>query len=487
MIRNIAGILILLLIQAIPLASENPVDLATTINAPANEATIASFSIDNILAIADSNAVALKIIETKTAAAYAEVEIYRSEAFPNISFGSGVSAISQSLKANAAQSTAAFQSIDRINGYNFNWALNLHQPLITFGKVTSALKLAKIRDCSLKDSRRLDRDLFYLRVIREFSYAYLSQFDLTINEKTLERSKLLAQRVRSEFESGRSIRSDLLRIEATVQQNKAQLIAEQGRLQTTWNRLKQTINLQDTTAAILVITGHSLLTATPATVNTRPSSLQSSLKQNEAALYKQQARYLRSSFFPSVNLTGSITNQFMTIDTNGLIGKFNEAMAQQGGTITPEQFSEFNPKPGKYFDTDFFNYSIGLQLSWNIFDGKRSLSQYRQAKLKAEQALLELDELNEEQKVALAEAHNQIATINNMARAVELQLEATSQAQKQTEQDFADGMTDMNTLLESENANRAAARQLEELTIQRILALAQLRVTLGLPVYGENK
>lgn len=74
-----------------------------------------------------------------------------------------------------------------------------------------------------------------------------------------------------------------------------------------------------------------------------------------------------------------------------------------------------------------------------------------------------------------------------MTRAVELQLEATSQAQKQTEEDFADGMTDMNTLLESDNANRTAARQLEELKIQRILALAQLRVTLGLPVYGEKK
>lgn len=387
MMRNGILVLIFLLTQAVSLASENPIDSATKTNDPVNEVPFILFSIDNILATANKNATALKIIETKTAASYAEVEIYRSEAFPNISFGSGVAAVSQSLKANAAQSTAAFQSIDRINGYNFNWALSLHQPLITFGKVSSALKLAKIRDCSLKDSRRLDRDLFYLRVIHEFSEAYLSQFDLTIHEKTLARSELLAQRVRSEFESGRSIRSDLLRIEAMVQQNKAQLIAEQSRLQTTWNRLKQTISLQDTTPAHLVINDHSPLSVMPTTANKGPGSLQSSLKQNEAALYKQQARYLRSNFFPSINLTGSINNQFTTIDTNGLIEKLNKSLAQQGVAITPDQFSELNPKPDKYFDADFFNYLIGLQLSWNIFDGKRSLSQYRQAKLKAEQAL----------------------------------------------------------------------------------------------------
>ena len=475
-----------------------------------------SYPLEQILAIAASNASQLKIIDTKMEAGYAEVAMYRANAMPYLTFGSGANIVSQSqATANMQQelSLAMFSALlppdtsgaatggaqsgfdlplpDRINGYAFNWGLNLQQPIITFGKIRSAIRLARMRDCTLKEMQKLERDLFFLRVIQEFSAAYLAQLDVTINKASLDRSRQLKTRLETEFSAGRTIKRELLRIEALVQGDRAQLHASKGSFTTSQKRLLQTINFGDSGSIVLTIDEYGTLTLPPP--SSGPGSIQLSLKKNEAAMYKEQIKYIRSSFFPSIDLVAGINNQFMTFDTSGLIDDFiggsstNEMERAQRYAAMAELFEEYNPKPSKYFDPDFFNYSIGLQLNWTLFDGFRTRSQYRQAKYKAIQALLELEEMDNEQKIAIEEARNQIATIDSTLKAVVLQQEASRMALEQTERDYTDGMTDFSTLLDTDKEYRAVTRQLNGLKIQRVLALAQLRIAMGLPVYGEDK
>ena len=476
----------------------------------AEDDTVHACPLERICAIAESNAPELKIIDTKIRAGYAEVEMYRSEALPNLSFGSGVSYVSQSQatqKMQQAMMLAMFGSVsgddpsasagspstsaeinypDRINGYAFNWSLNLHQPLVTFGKVSSALKLARMRYCTLKDQHRLERDYFFLRVMQEFSNAYTAQMDVTIGKAALNRTLQLKKRLQAEYDAGRIVRRELLRIEAKVRSDQAQLLAAEGTLSTSRKRLLQTIGFGDSAKVVLTLDETGELSASPALSG--PGSITLFLKKNEAAMYKQQTRYLLSNFFPSINFVGSIANQFMTIDTNGLVRKIvpdyvtGPALEQLAQT-----FDEYNPKPDKYFDPSFFNYTVGLQLTWNIFDGNRTRSQYRQAKLKARQSLLELDVLDKTERIALEEARNQIRTVDSVIVAVTLQQEATREALEQTEQDYADGITDFSTLLDMYQENRDVSKQINGLKLQRVLALAQLRIVQGLPVYGDNK
>jgi outer membrane protein TolC len=490
-----------------------------------------AYPLEQILAIARSNAVQLKIIDTKTEAGYAEVAMYRSNAKPNITLGGGVSYVSQSYETQKMQQTLMLplfggssdeiffhlhnlglidtnstdvQSYrnyleylqesqgseinfpDRINGISYNWSLNLQQPLITFGKISSAIRLARMRDCTLKDMHRLEKDLFYLRVIQEFTAAYLAQWDVEISNAAVIRTGQTKKRLESEFAAGRAIKRDLLRIEAMLQGERVKLITSRSRLSTSLKRLLQTISFGDTLPIRLEFDESGTLYDPPP--SSGPGSIQLSLKHNEAAMYKEQIRFLRSNFFPAINLVGSIYNQFMTIDTSGLVedlvpsGTSSDQLQAMG-----ELFDQANPKADKLVDTDFFNYSIGLQLTWNIYDGDRTRAKYRQAKLQAKQALLELEEMDKEQKIAIEESRNQISAVDSTIAAVKLQVGTAAEAYHQTEQDYKDGMTDYSTLLDFDNEYRTAARQLEGLKIQRVLALAQLRIAIGLPVYGEDE
>jgi len=467
----------------------------------ASDTTVTKYPLEQILSIARNNAIAMDILKHESDAGMAEVDIYRSEAFPYISFGSGASYTSSSQATQKMQQAmmmamfggggdqgggSSFDYPERLNGYAFNWSLTLQQPLITFGKVRSALKLARIRECSIKDATRLSTDLFYLRVVQEFSAAYLAQCDVAINQATVERSRLLLTRLQSEFDAGRAIKRELLRMEALVQQEQANLIAAEGLVTTATQRVLQTINFDDSTSylPLEIDDAGSLSSAVP---SSGPGSTMLFIKKNEAALYKEQNSYLRSTYFPSINLVGNIANQFMTIDTNGLIGDLLPP-GQSAQTLESlgRLFDESNPKPYRYFDPSFFNYTIGVQLAWTLFDGNRTRAQCRQAKSHLQKALLELQTMEKQDRLAVKEAQNQIVSIDSLLAAVRLQIEASYQAFTQTEQDYKDGFTDFSTLLDTEKEYRNATRQFNALKIQRILARVQLQLSLGLPVFGEE-
>lgn len=491
-----------------------------------------TYPLEQVLAIADANATQIKIIEAKINAGQAEVEMYRSNARPNIQFGSGVSYVSQSYQTQKMQQammlpffsgggdqtlthlinlglidtainaderyyvfrvdsimnaqSSSFSYPDRINGYSFNWSLSAQQPLITFGKVRHAIRMARTQECTLKDMRRLEKDMFFLQVIQLFSAAYTAQWNVDLGVAALQRAEQRKVRLESEFAAGRTIRRELLRMESMVQAERAKLIASRNVLHTSLQRLLQTINSEDTTGVKLEIDESGSGSQPPAAKG--PGSIQLALKRNEAALLKERVKYLRAGFFPSINLVGAINNQFMTIDTNGLIKKFVGSSADAGQLASlAEAFDDANPKPSKYVDPHFFNYSIGLQLNWNIFDGNRSRSQYQQAKYQAQQSLLELKVMGKEQKIALREARDQVTSIDSTIAAVKLQQEAARLALSQTEEDYKDGITDFSTLLDVDKEAREATTTLNSLRIQRVLAIAQLKITMGIPVYGEAK
>jgi len=467
-----------------------------------------AYPLEQILAIAQDNAAQMEIIDTKIKEGYAEVASYRASSMPYISLGSNVSYVAQSYETQKMQQTmmipflstpstestssqqgSSFSSLEdlhHLRGLSYNWSITLQQPLITFGKVRSALKLARMRDCMLKDQRRLETDLFYLRVMQEFMTAYLAQLDVVINDAALQRSMQLQKRLGIEYSAGRAIRRDLLRVDALVQNDRVNCITASNIHKTSLKRLLQTINFGDSATVSLQLDEEGAMSQQPPPSG--PGSVQLSLKRNEAAMFKQQAKRVRAGLFPNIDLVGSIGNQFMTIDTSGLIDKFVSAdMSAEQYTYIAEAFDEANPGPENLFDPDFFNYAIGIQLTWTLFDGFRTSSQYRQAKLQAKQSLLELQEMDKDQKIAIEEAKNQVVAIDSSISAGYIQQQIAGQALEQTEMDYKDGMTDFSTLLETDKEFRTASRMLNGLKMQRVLALAQLRIVLGLPVYGEQK
>ena len=163
------------------------------------------------------------------------------------------------------------------------------------------------------------------------------------------------------------------------------------------------------------------------------------------------------------------------------IEKYIEYLESIGQTV-PEDLSFELPKFSDYFNDDYVNYTIGLQLTWNIFDGRRSIAKYRQARINFEKADRELKILNEENEEAIEEARSLIHTLKKTRKAVLLQIESARAAFDHVQDDYTNGFVDYTTLIETERQLREAEKGLSEMNIQKLLTVAQYKIALGIPL-----
>lgn len=457
--------------------------LLTTCGLSAQE----SYSLEDLFAIAAKQSDDIKLANIEYAMGKEEVKFYQSEAMPNINFVSGANYVSQSTKSQAMTGGEMMQLFPRLEGYSLNWNTSLKQPLITFGKVFSALRVAKLRKKSIKEILQLRKDTFYMSVIQAYSAAYLAQNTLKINEKAAAYSKKLLARMEKEANGGSIAKRDLLRIQALAKKDEAEVVMARSQKKIAYRRLANLTGLSTPESYELTFKENSpFLLSAPDETGT---SLEFTLKRYESLIYKNNISYERSKLFPSVYLTGGITNQFMIPDTTDMTSKYTNYMIATGqlDTASASSFSlPFTiPEVSDYFNSEYFNYSIGLQVSWTIFSGRRLTSGYQQAKLKWKKSELELKKLKEKNETEIHEARDIIEVVSQNMEAVALQLKAANKAFEQANQDYMNGYADITTLLDIEKEQREAEKLMNQIRIQKILAISGLKIAVGEPIYKE--
>lgn len=445
------------------------------------------YSLSEILAIADSSGNMLKIIEKNELSARAEVDAYRSEAWPLIQFSSGVSYVNQSLIGQGAADAEISRIFERIDGYNLDWSLSLEQPLLTFGRTLNTLKLARLRDKTIGYSKRLQRDSYFLEVVQQFISAFMAQYDYTIYSESLKQSQRTYERVYVDYQAGLVSRRDLLIMEAAMRNDQANLIESRNRMETGKKRLAILIGLESDMDSIYYGQNDRNLFQIPENGKYNGKSLELKIKELETEQNEYQKRYARAEFFPSVNLAGSIQNNFIIVDTSGLTAKYIKFL---GGTGTPDvdtMVSPFGDNPGvsSYFDPDYFSYSIGLRINWNIFDGKRTIENYRRLKYTIESSRLELEQMTREYDNDLADARGNLVALDSMTTALNLQFQASEMALEQAETDLHNGFIDVIDYLNTIEEYKSSSRQLEQVRLQYLVTEIQLRIAMGFSVYGE--
>lgn len=435
--------------------------------------TIKKYSLQDILSIASKRGSRMEIIQTRTDADLQQVEIYKAEAYPNVDFVTSFGYANQSLQGRPFES-ALF--IDRIDGYLFSWSFSLQQPVFKFGQIINSFKLASLSRKITQNSSDLQRDNYLLEVINQFIQAYTGQFDYLIATQSLNRSERIYGRTSLDFETGRVSKRELLRIQASLEGDRALLLSSASNRALSIKKLNILVGLQDSADYLLVLDTAGSFLQFPSQSNTE--NLQIVLKRLEADVNTYLRKNAWSSFFPSINLTGSIFNEFMAVDTSGLTEL--ATLEPDAGEGVPEI-----PVSSDFFNPDLINYSIGLELSWNIFDGKRSFAQYRQAKQQEKATFLELEQMERENRNEIQEVKNQISVADNTIEAYRLQFEASQKALQQADMDFQDGFIDAISYLEIEQEYRNAALNLDNQRLRRLLLQAQLRVALGLRIFGD--
>lgn len=445
------------------------------------------YTLQQILSIADQRGTRIKIIENNALANREQAQMYLADALPKIELSSGLSYSNQTLRGNQVSTTVDILSIfDRLDGLMVNWSLSLKQPLFSFGKTFNSLKLASLGKDILEQNRLLQRDIFFLQVIEQYTITYIDQFELNIAKQSLARSQKLLEKIQLDYEFAHSSRMDLLRTKSAFAGNAADSIRAATAKLVSRQKLNVMIGLPDTCEYELVLDTTERYSEKP---DMRKSgNIEITLKLLETRVNDRLRRNAWASLWPSLSLTASINNEIFTIDTTGLTGLYLAYMEQNGGLPpnAPEVLFPENPGPGEYFNPDFFNYSAGVLLTWNIFDGTRSWAAHRQAKLKEGQSKLELEQMRLENSNKIMEIKGQISTLIAVIEAYRLQYLASQKALEQAEMDIKDGFIDAGTYLEIDREYNTAARQLDEAKLQKLLLQAQLQVTLGLPVYKNE-
>lgn len=438
------------------------------------------YSLERILELVKDCSDDIAVADLAYAAGLEEVKFYQAEAMPQISFSSNVSYLSQSLRAQALTGNEIIKLFDRLDGAVVNWNLSLYQPLITFGRVFNALKMANVRKELLRDVRDLKKDLYYLSVLYAYSKVYLANNNIIIAQKSLSHAEKLLKGIKIDMLTGSGIRRDSLSVQANVFKAQSELEIARSSHKIALQRLAKLTELKMPPGTMVVYDKYGWASDLPKGSEAN-RSLGCKVKENETQILLLNSEYERSSLLPSLSLVGGIYNEFMIPDTSGLTQKYLDYLEMTGQPV-PDYVDFGIPEFSDYFDPDFVNYTIGIQLTWNLFDGRRSIAKYRLARINFEKADRELKILREESEDAIEEASSILNTLKKTRKAVLLQLESATAAFDQVQDDYQNGFVDYTTMLDTERQLREAEKGLSEINMQRLLAVAQYKIALGIPL-----
>ncbi len=411
-----------------------------------------------------------------------------------VSLEAGAGLGSQSLKSDPFSTTAQY-GITRANAQSANWSLSVYQPIFTFGSAFNALKIAHRRSDMLDDMLRLRKDGYYLKLIASFNSALLAQKSVESAERAAQYAERTLARVERAFEMDGVARRDLLRVEALALREEANLSQARAAKMIAFERLSDVSETTIDDSVRLVQDNNGWASSIPSNTSVT-QSMEYRLKEHEVALQELNINYRRAKLFPTIGLFASAGSQVQRmislhqeemgwLDYDELFGLMPPESG--GGQNESSTESYTNPNLESVLDPEYYNYALGLQLTWNIFDGRRTRAEHNKAKYGFEKAQREAKQIKEENDREIKETRTGITTLNSNIEALSLQLEAARGALEEAERDYADGFIDVTELLEIEREVRDAEQTHMQLEAQKVLAVAQLKALLGIPLYEEKR
>ncbi len=444
-----------------------------------------SLSLKDIFIKASKSSDELKIIDMDYKISKEGVKQVRSGALPNINFSTDLMYASQSLKSQGATGSDISKIFDRIDGYTVGWSGVLSQPLLTFGRATGALKAAKQSKKLYSSIKNIKKDTYYLSLIQSFSVSYIAQENVISTRKMLDRTNRLLKKIELESNGGAATKTDLLRMQSLVKKNEAELIQAVSKENSAKAKLSVLTGIEELRNANLVIKMDNWQENIQ-NRNNNHINPQLNIKQIETKLSEINVQTERAKLFPQISLIGQISNKYMIIDTSDMTKTYVNYLNSLGQPAPPSlPFSI--PEVKDYWNSDFFNYAIGLQLTYPIFSGLRNSSSYNKAKWAYKKAEKELEKTKKETETAIKEAKKLVEVMKKYLEATKLFYDSSLKLATQADKDYKAGFIDITELLKFEEERDKAKIQLCRTETGLIMAISNYRMTVGLPVYEEIK
>lgn len=355
------------------------------------------------------------------------------------------------LKAlNAIQNTDPF--------WNYSWGLQLSQPLFTFGKVTTALRMAKTQGRLTKVRLSGTRLATQQSVVDLYTATILSKAKLETTRRSIERQKAVVDQLARNFQNGAGAKAQvllaksiLLRLTPDLQSGERDVLASRR----AFNRLLGRPSDDST----------ELDTAGLPELENRPSPARAVVLANALAM-RQDLKMLKEG--RSLQEDYASVLRANNLPNIGLQAKFGFASADQTWKAV-QHAAEWDNR----------DWSVGVGLQWSIFDGFEQSSKSGEVRAAVRQLEVRESDLNRFIEIDVDNAlKNRVAADSALAAASE-GVAAASEARDWFSRNFQSGSGSLSDLLQAEENQRLAELGLLAARLDRTKAAAKLAAVQG--------
>lgn len=298
---------------------------------------------------------------------------------------------------------------------NFATKIEIQQPLINIdGLYERQAAKAKMEASQLQTERT--KEYLELEVSKAYMQLQLAYKAVNVLEKANATGKANLKLVENYFKQGMLQKTDLLNVHVRVNEINNQLQYAKSNVQNASDYLAFLLN-EDTNGKVFKPLEELENTISIESLNTEISEnrkdIQAMNKSSEA--YQKMMQSSKMGFLPRLNAFGSY-----------------------------ELYDD------KFLQTDAKGYLVGAQLSWNVFDGYKSIGKYDKAKADFQKAEVETEQYKKQSQLELNKTNRQLKDAENKVNLSQLAFEQSQEAFRIRQNRFAQGLEKTTDLLQSE-------------------------------------
>lgn len=298
---------------------------------------------------------------------------------------------------------------------NFATKIEIQQPLINIdGLYERQAAKAKMEAFRLQTERT--KEYLELEVSKAYMQLQLAYKAVKVLEKADVTGKANLKLVENYFKQGMLQKTDLLNVQVRVNEINNQLQYAKSNVQNASDYLAFLLN-EDTNGKVFKPLEELENTISIESLNTEISEnrkdIQAMNKSSEA--YQKMMQSSKMGFLPRLNAFGSY-----------------------------ELYDD------KFLQTDAKGYLVGAQLSWNVFDGYKSIGKYDKAKADFQKAEVETEQYKKQSQLELNKTNRQLKDAENKVNLSQLAFEQSQEAFRIRQNRFAQGLEKTTDLLQSE-------------------------------------
>jgi outer membrane protein TolC len=298
---------------------------------------------------------------------------------------------------------------------NFATKFEIQQPLINVdGLFERKAAKSKMEAYQLQTERT--KEYLELEVSKAYMQLQLAYRAVKVLEKANTTGKANLKLVDNYFKQGMLQKTDLLNVQVRVNEIANQLQYAKSNVQNASDYLAFLLN-EDSNGKIYKPSEELDNAIVIEEINTSLSDnrkdIQAMSKSSEA--YAKMLQSSKMAFLPRLNAFGS----YELYDQNFL------------GTAAK-------------------GYLVGAQLSWNVFDGYKSIGKFQKAKAESQKADVEKDQYKKQSQLELNKTNRQLKDAENKVNLSKLALEQSQEAYRIRQNRFTQGLEKTTDLLQSE-------------------------------------